>query len=192
MDSNQKEDEFGIVEPHEPGPAEGKKPASRFRIFFILVMAVFFVTAVVTVWFSYLKQKEQQAIAERVPVCVFPKDTNQAADSTYHSRGNDILLCVEEYPEFPGGQKALMNFINGNLHYPADAKKLGIQGKVFVTFVVEKEGTLTGLRVLRGIGGGCEEEAVRIVKKMPRWVPGKFKGERVRVQYNLPVKFTLP
>ena len=71
------------------------------------------------------------------------------------------------------------------------AQDAGIQGVVFVTFVVEKDGSVTGVRVLRGIGGGCDEEAIRRVKQMPRWEPGEQRGKPVKVQYNLPVRFTL-
>ena len=71
------------------------------------------------------------------------------------------------------------------------AKNAGISGKVYITFVVEKDGSITDVKVLRGIGGGCDEEAVRVVQSMPRWSPGKQRGKPVRVQYNLPVRFTL-
>jgi protein TonB len=71
------------------------------------------------------------------------------------------------------------------------AKESGIQGRVFVTFVVEKDGSVTDVRVLRGIGGGCDEEAIRVVQKMPKWKAGKQRGKPVRVQFNLPIKFTL-
>ena len=71
------------------------------------------------------------------------------------------------------------------------AKESGIQGMVYVTFVVERDGSITDVRVLRGIGGGCDEEAIRVVSAMPKWTPGKQRGKPVRVQYNLPVRFTL-
>jgi protein TonB len=71
------------------------------------------------------------------------------------------------------------------------AKESGIQGRVFVTFVVEKNGSVTDVRVLRGIGGGCDEEAIRVVQNMPKWSAGKQRGKPVRVQFNLPIKFTL-
>ena len=71
------------------------------------------------------------------------------------------------------------------------ARESGINGRVFVTFVVETDGRVTDIKVLRGIGGGCDEEAVRVVKNMPKWDPGKQRGKPVRVQFNLPIKFTL-
>jgi len=102
-----------------------------------------------------------------------------------------IFAVVESMPEFPGGEAALYKYLAENIKYPQMAKESGIQGRVFVTFVVEKDGSVTDVRVLRGIGGGCDEEAIRVVKNMPRWTPGKQRGKAVRVQYNLPVKFTL-
>jgi protein TonB len=98
-----------------------------------------------------------------------------------------IFIVVEEQPFLNG----MYEFLSQNIKYPEEAKELGIQGKVFVTFVVEKDGTIADVKILRGIGGGCDEEAVRVVKSMPKWNPGKQRGEAVRVQFNLPVKFTL-
>jgi len=102
-----------------------------------------------------------------------------------------IYSNVEQKPEFPGGDEAFLKFIADNLHYPDSAKAKGIQGRVFVTFVVEFDGSISNVNILRGIGGGCDEEAVRVMKMMPAWVPGMQRGEPVRVQYNLPIKFTL-
>jgi periplasmic protein TonB len=102
-----------------------------------------------------------------------------------------IFMVVESMPEFPGGEPALYKFLAENIKYPQMAKESGIQGRVFVTFVVERDGKVSDVRVLRGIGGGCDEEAIRVVQNMPKWTPGKQRGKSVRVQYNLPVKFTL-
>jgi len=102
-----------------------------------------------------------------------------------------IFLVVEEMPSFPGGEKEMYRYIGKNIEYPRMAKESGISGRVFVTFVVEKDGRVTDVKVLRGIGGGCDEEAVRVIKSMPRWKPGKQRGKPVRVQYRMPIKFTL-
>ena len=102
-----------------------------------------------------------------------------------------IFMVVESMPEYPGGEAALYKYLAENIKYPQMAKESGIQGRVFVTFVVERDGRVTDVRVLRGIGGGCDEEAIRVVESMPKWTPGKQRGKSVRVQYNLPVKFTL-
>jgi protein TonB len=102
-----------------------------------------------------------------------------------------IFTVVESMPEFKGGMADLYSYLGNNIKYPVMAKESGIQGKVYVTFVVERDGSITDVKVLRGIGGGCDEEAVRVVAAMPRWKPGKQRGKPVRVQYNLPVRFTL-
>jgi TonB family protein len=105
---------------------------------------------------------------------------------------NDPYSIVEEMPEFPGGPEALKNYLAEQLKYPEMAKESYHQGLVYLTFAVELDGNLSGIKVLRGIGAGCDEEAVRLVKGMPAWKPGKQNGKRVRVQYNLPIRFKLP
>jgi len=103
----------------------------------------------------------------------------------------EIFTVVEDNPAFPGGDEARIQFLQSNMKYPTMARESGIQGKVYVTFVVEKDGRVTDVKILRGIGGGCDEEAVRVVKAMPKWTPGKQRGKAVRVQFNLPIQFTL-
>lgn len=101
------------------------------------------------------------------------------------------FVVVEQDPEFPGGMDSLNAWIVRNLRYPEQARKENITGKVYVTFVVEKDGSISNPKILRYIGGGCEAEAVRVVKNMPRWNPGKQRGKPVRVQFNLPINFSL-
>ena len=98
---------------------------------------------------------------------------------------------AEVDPEFPGGVEALYKYLAQNIHYPEQAKKEQIQGRVFVNFVVGKDGSITDAVVKRGIGGGCDEEALRVVNAMPKWTPGKVRGENVRVNYYLPINFKL-
>ncbi|WP_316795657.1 TonB family protein [Pedobacter agri] len=98
---------------------------------------------------------------------------------------------VDEYPEFAGGMKAFTKYMERNLRYPSRAQEESIQGKVFVSFVVEKDGSITDVKVLRGIGFGCDEEAMKVIKKSPLWKPGKNKGTPVRVRYNMPINFNL-
>ena len=102
-----------------------------------------------------------------------------------------IFTYVEQMPEFPGGQTELMKFLNKNLRYPPAARENGIEGRVVVQFVVDETGNISDLQVLRDIGGGCAEEAVRVVKQMPNWKPGKQNGNPVKVYYKLPVTFKL-
>ena len=103
----------------------------------------------------------------------------------------EVFLSVEENPEFPGGPAKLLEYVQKNLKYPMMARESDIQGRVFVGFVVEKDGSISNVRVLRGIGGGCDEEAVRVVQSLPKFKPGKQRGNPVRVQYTLPIVFKL-
>jgi protein TonB len=103
-----------------------------------------------------------------------------------------ILTFVEKMPSFPGGEAALAKFMNNNIHYPHMAAENGIEGKVFIQFVVDYEGNITGVKAVGAPkGGGLEEEAVRVVKLMPKWIPGKQNGQTVNVQFSLPVGFHL-
>lgn len=103
----------------------------------------------------------------------------------------EIFTVVETMPSFPGGDIARIKFLQKNIKYPQMARESQIQGTVYVTFVVETDGSVTDVRVLRGIGGGCDEEAVRVIKMMPKWNAGQQRGKPVRVQFNMPIKFTL-
>jgi protein TonB len=103
----------------------------------------------------------------------------------------EIFVVVETMPSFPGGMNKLMEYLQNNLRYPQLAKELNIQGRVFLTFVIEKDGSVTDIKLLRGIGGGCDEEAIRVVNNMPKWTPGSQRNRPVRVQFNLPVNFRL-
>lgn len=109
----------------------------------------------------------------------------------YKEPENEIFISAEEMPEFPGGEQALYDFLAKNISYPKTAKDSNIQGNVYVQFVVEKDGTITNPKVLRDIGGGCGEEALRVVRMMPKWKTGMYKGKAVRVQYTMPVIFKL-
>ena len=121
-------------------------------------------------------------------------DTSVEAYASIHDMPadtTDTYLMVEAEPEFPGGMEALMKYLSENIKYPEQAKKENIQGKVYMRFVVERDGSIVDAEILRGIGGGCDEEALRVVNAMPKWEPGKQKGTPVRVQYNLPIVFKL-
>lgn len=102
-----------------------------------------------------------------------------------------IFFVVEVQPEFPGGMDSMYAFIQKNLIYPEKAKAEGIEGRVFITFTIEKDGSVSNVKILRGIGGGCDEVAKEVVEKMPKWKPGTQRGKPVRVQFNLPIKFEL-
>ncbi len=103
----------------------------------------------------------------------------------------EIFTIVETMPSFPGGQEKLMHYLATNIKYPQIARESNVQGRVYLSFVVEPDGSVSNVKVLRGIGAGCDEEAMRVVKAMPKWSPGKQRGKAVRVSYNLPVNFKL-
>lgn len=103
----------------------------------------------------------------------------------------EIFISVEKMPEFPGGEEKLYKYLRDNLKYPDMATQQNIQGKVYVQFVVEKDGSIANPKVLRDIGGGCGDEALRVVRAMPKWNPGIQRTKKVRVQYTLPVNFQL-
>jgi TonB family protein len=107
------------------------------------------------------------------------------------TEAKEVFAIVEEMPQFPGGDSKRLAFLSENINYPALAAENGIQGTVYVSFVVKQNGKLSDVKVLRGIGGGCDEEAVRVVKKMPRWIPGKQNGKYVNVLFTMPVIFKL-
>jgi len=102
-----------------------------------------------------------------------------------------IYTVVNQQPDFPGGEKALIAYIKNNLKYPASASENGIQGRVTLSFVVEKDGSISNIEILRSPAEELTQEAIRLVKSMPKWKPGKLKGEKVRVKYVLPVTFRL-
>lgn len=103
----------------------------------------------------------------------------------------EIFTVVEQMPEFPGGAAEMTRFIQKNIKYPMMARESDIQGRVYVNFVVEPDGSVSNVTVMRGIGGGCDEEAVRIVSMMPKWNPGKQRGVAVRCSFTVPIVFRL-
>lgn len=101
------------------------------------------------------------------------------------------LDFVEQMPQFPGGQAAMMKFISENLVYPVVAQEAGKQGRVTLKFVVDKDGSISNVEVVRGIFPACDAEAIRVIKKMPKWNPGRQNGKAVAVNFNIPVVFKL-
>jgi len=124
--------------------------------------------------------KDIEVAKESIPVPEEPKAPE-----------DEVFTVVEEMPEYPGGIQEMMNFLANNIRYPEQARREEKQGNVFVNFVIEKDGAVSNVTILRGIGAGCDEEAKRVVELMPKWKPGYQRGQAVRVSFNLPVKFTL-
>jgi len=103
----------------------------------------------------------------------------------------EIFVVVEEMPEFPGGQSALMKYLSENIRYPVIAQENGIEGRVICSFVVERDGSITDVQVVRGVDPSLDREAVRVIQSMPKWKPGKQRGKPVRVRFTLPIVFRL-
>ncbi|HPR29261.1 MAG TPA: TonB family protein, partial [Chitinophagales bacterium] len=117
--------------------------------------------------------------------------TDAYLSGTPASESDAIFITVEVMPQYPGGDKAMQEFIRKELRYPAAAKDASIQGTVYVNFVVDATGEVGNIKLIRGIGGGCDEEAMKMVSKMPRWKPGRQNGKNVPVSMTIPVQFKL-
>ena len=104
---------------------------------------------------------------------------------------NKVFDVVEQMPSFPGGPSALMQYLSSNIKYPVVAQENGVQGRVVVSFVVERDGSITDVQVARSVDPSLDREAQRVVRNMPRWIPGKQNGQAVCVKYNVPVAFRL-
>lgn len=119
-------------------------------------------------------------------------DEPAAVDNTpVEPAPSPVFTVVESMPEFPGGQAALMKYLSSNIRYPQDAREMGIEGKVYLSFVVDKEGYVKNVEIRRGVYTSMDMEAVRVVKAMPRWKPGTQDGKPVNVLFNLPINFKL-
>tara|TARA_Y100000588_G_C14110596_1_gene862822 strand:+ start:61 stop:714 length:654 start_codon:yes stop_codon:yes gene_type:complete len=103
----------------------------------------------------------------------------------------DFFTIVEEMPEFPGGELALMKYITRKIKYPPIAKEYNITGKVYVSFIVDKSGSVGNVKVVRGVDKSLDAEAIRVIKTLPRYKPGKQRGKPVKVQFTVPINFTL-
>lgn len=122
-----------------------------------------------------------------LPPAPRPQNTGEEAKASEEQP----YMYVEQMPQFPGGTEALAAFVQKNVHYPAVARQNGVQGRVFVSFVIKTDGSVGNVKVTKGIASGCDEEAVRVIKALPRWTPGKQNGRLVPVSYTFPVVFAL-
>ncbi|QDK82797.1 M56 family metallopeptidase [Spirosoma sp. KCTC 42546] len=158
-----------------------QKPASHRRA--LLGYALILPVAACLVMCTQSGQDQSQDAV--VPV------TEQAAARKAVKVDGEVFTVVQEQPGFPGGMKELGAYLSENLKYPAAAQKVKAEGRVFVSFIVTKTGEVTDVKLLKGIGFGTGEEAIRVVQNMPRWTPGTQNGKVVNVRYNLPINFTL-
>lgn len=119
-----------------------------------------------------------------------PQKSSDTKPSTVTTQEETIFTVVEQMPEFPGGMEALYQFLAANIKYPGGPDDC-VNGKVIVSFVIEKDGTVSDAKVVRKLHPAFDEEALRVVKLMPKWEPGRQEGKPVRVQFNLPINFNL-
>lgn len=131
-------------------------------------------------------QKGDPTAAVRIDEPVGNSDVKAVTEES-----NEIFTAVEKNAEYPGGLDKFYKYLESTMRYPSVARENNVQGKVFLTFVVEKDGSLTDIKVLRGIGSGCDEEAMRVVRGSKKWTPGQQNGRPVRQQYTVPISFTL-
>lgn len=115
----------------------------------------------------------------------------EISDAPVQEKADEIFDVVETMPTPPGGMEGWNKYLSKNLKYPTQARRMGIEGTVYVVFVVNTDGSIQDVEILRGIGGGCDEEAMRVVRNAPNWQPGKQRGRPVRVKMRLPIRFKL-
>lgn len=136
----------------------------------------------------------ETAMSDKLPTGPTGNGDGPGKDKTGGGGGEEskeAISFAQEMPEFPGGMPALMAYLQKNLRYPAQAREEEIQGKVMINFIVGKNGEIESAKMLRGIGAGCDKEALRVVNAMPKWKPGKQNGRNVRVYFTLPIVFKL-
>ncbi|MGB1041103.1 MAG: TonB family protein [Flavobacteriales bacterium] len=138
-----------------------------------------------------IKQKNQELSKQNEEYRIKIRKLNRINQPVHAPKVEKIFSFVEESPEFPGGEEKLFEFMAKNISYPSQAKTDSIEGTVYVQFVVEKNGELTDIRIVRGIGHGCDKEVLKMIGLMPRWNPAEQRGVAVRQRMTLPVKFVL-
>ena len=124
-------------------------------------------------------------------MAVFGLTTVSAQKTVVAQKNQKVFDIVEQMPEYPGGQAAWFESLSKNIKYPADAEKKKVEGKVFVTFVVDTDGKITDVSLMRKVFPSLDAEAIRVISAMPNWIPGKQKGQVVRVKYTVPIMFRL-
>lgn len=137
------------------------------------------------------KQNGKTVDVEYTLPIIFNLQDNTSKSEAANDAENRVYTMVEQMPEFPGGDQALRNFIASNVKYPVEAQQKGIQGKVYVSFVVTKAGKVANAKIARGVDPSLDKEAIRVVELLPTWTPGKQGGKEVDVQYTIPINFAL-
>lgn len=124
-------------------------------------------------------------------MAIFSFLTANAQKTVVSEKNQKVYDTVDQLPEFPGGMPALMEYLMNNVKYPKDAEKQKVEGRVLVQFVVETDGSISDVKVAKEVFPSLDAEGIRVVQAMPKWTPGKHKGKFVRVQYTLPIVFSL-
>ena len=137
------------------------------------------------------EKKNEQAEVPAVQQAEAPTSPVETTPMNNEATVEEAFTMVEEMPEYPGGLEAAMKWIANELKYPAIAQENGVQGRVTVRFIINKDGSVSDAIVVKGIDPHLDKEALRVISKMPNWKPGKQRGQAVRVSFNLPVRFKL-
>ena len=124
-------------------------------------------------------------------MALFGLTTVSAQKTVVAKKNQQVFDVVEKMPEYPGGQAALFEYLSTNVKYPADAEKKKVEGRVLVTFIVNTDGSITDIELVRKAFPSLDAEAVRVISGMPKWIPGEQKGQKVRVKYTVPLTFRL-
>ena len=124
-------------------------------------------------------------------MALFGLTTVSAQKTVVAKKNQQVFDVVEKMPEYPGGQAALFEYLRTNVKYPADAEKKKVEGRVLVTFIVNTDGSITDIELVRKAFPSLDAEAVRVISGMPKWIPGEQKGQKVRVKYTVPLTFRL-
>ena len=124
-------------------------------------------------------------------MALFGLTTVSAQKTVVAKKNQQVFDVVEKMPEYPGGQAALFEYLSTNVKYPADAEKKKVEGRVLVTFIVNTDGSITDIELVRKAFPSLDAEAVRVISGMPKWIPGEQKGQKVRVKYTVPLPFRL-
>jgi len=168
------------------------KRAALLKLLFVLptalILTLFFSVTVTNKVVAQVDKNVKQVEQKQEPVIKKASPKNKPVKS---KKITDAYTVAEEMPKFPGGDDARVKFLVENIKYPENARKNGIAGRVFITYVVEKDGRITGVEILRGFDDECDAEALRVVKMMPNWIPGTVDGEPVRTIFNIPISFNL-
>jgi len=175
------------IDKPKPIPPQLQLPRLKKAVKFVPPKVVKEVIADLPPTLDEIKQHDIAAVAVEGPAdVVFDEPVEEIVEED-----NELFTVVDQQPEFEGGYEAMMAFIKQNMQYPANARRMQIEGTVHVSFIVSRTGSISDVKVLRGISTDCDREAVRVVQMMPAWKPGKQNGRNVNVRFILPLKFRL-